>query len=183
MAEGLVPFAGLVGVLADVLLLEVAHSLDFVEIDDEALFFAVVLLDALAAEDGVVVRAVEVADALLVLLTQFLLQCVFIFIFEIKVRLLQDGILLHNFEKNVDVQRQTLRTFQLLHKFAAHGASHPILVVQLSDAGGAERVPAMNQYTRDALADVVLQSAVGADIEPARLVIQVHDICSAAHHL
>ena len=81
-----------------------AHALDLVEIDDEALLFTVVLLDALAAEDRIVVGAVEMAHALLVLLAQLFLQGVLVFILEVKIGLCQDGIFLHDFEQNVDVQ-------------------------------------------------------------------------------
>ena len=49
-------------------------------------------------------------------------------------------------------------------------------MVQLLDAVGAEGVAAMNKDTGDALANVVLEAAKLADVEAARLVVQVHDI-------
>jgi len=42
-------------VFEDVLLLQVSHPLDFVQVNHEALVIAVQLLDALTAEDGQVV--------------------------------------------------------------------------------------------------------------------------------
>jgi hypothetical protein len=73
----------------------------------------VVLLDALPAEDSEVVGAVEMLDSLLMVLTQFLSQSLFIIItlFKIKVSLLQDRIFLHNFIEDINIKWQSLSTF------------------------------------------------------------------------
>ena len=52
-----------------VLLLELAHFLDFVKVNDEAGFKIMEIFDALPTENAWVFTAVEVLDALLVLLT------------------------------------------------------------------------------------------------------------------
>ena len=51
-----------------VLLLQLAHLFDFIEVDDEASLKIVKIFDAFAAKNGRVLAAVEVLDALLVLL-------------------------------------------------------------------------------------------------------------------
>jgi len=60
----------LVLVLDHILLLELAHALDFVEVDNEAGIVGVVQLDALPTKNGQVVGAVEVLHTLRVLLAQ-----------------------------------------------------------------------------------------------------------------
>ena len=52
-----------------VLLLELPHFLDFVKVNDEAGFKIVEIFDALSTENTWMLTAVEVLDALLVLLT------------------------------------------------------------------------------------------------------------------
>ena len=48
--------------------------------------------------------------------------------------------------------------------------------MKLMDAVRAQGVPAVDQDAWDALADVVLESAELADVKPARLIVQVHDV-------
>ena len=61
-----VALTGLVLVLVNVLKLQLAHPLDFVEVDDETLFVSMVWFDALATKNRQMVGAVEVLDSLLV---------------------------------------------------------------------------------------------------------------------
>ena len=65
----LVSLTGLILIFNDILLLELAHALNFIEVDYEAFIITVQRLYALTAEDVQVVRAVEMLDALRVLLT------------------------------------------------------------------------------------------------------------------
>ena len=62
-------------------------------------------LDALSAEDSQVVGAVEVLDALLMLLTHLVRETLFIFLVKVETYLRQDGILCHDFVQNVNVKR------------------------------------------------------------------------------
>lgn len=68
LGDCLVTLAGLILVLDNVLLLELTHALDFVKVYNEALVVPVQRLDALAAEDVQMVRAIEVLDTFRVLL-------------------------------------------------------------------------------------------------------------------
>lgn len=72
LEDGFVALPGLLLVLDDVLLLELAHALDFIQVNNEALIVAVEWLDALAAENVQVIRAIEVLDTFWVLLTELL---------------------------------------------------------------------------------------------------------------
>lgn len=76
--------------------------------------------DTLTAENRQMVGAVEVLDPLGVFPTQLLLQGLLVLVcpcalLEIEVGLGQDGVLLNDFIKNVDVQWQSLCTLELLH--------------------------------------------------------------------
>ena len=133
-------------------------------------------LDALAAEDGQVVGAVEVLDALWMLLAQLLAETLLVLVVEVKARLREDVVLLDHLVQDVDVEGESLGTLQVLDELAADGAPDAVLVVQLLDAGGAEGVAAVHEDARDALAHVVLESAELADIQAARLVVQIHDV-------
>lgn len=68
LGDRFVALAGLILVLDNVLLLELTHALDFVKVHHEALVVSVQRLDALAAEDVQVVRAIEMLDTFRVLL-------------------------------------------------------------------------------------------------------------------
>ena len=166
-------------VFHDVLLLELTHALDLVEIDNEALIVSVERLDTLATEDVQMVTAVEVLDALGMLLAKLLRQAFLILILEVEARACQDWVLLDNLVQNVDVEGESLSTLELLDELAADGAADAVFVMQLLDAVGAESVPAVHKYARDALSHVVLEPTELTDVQSARLVVKVHKIDDA----
>ena len=139
-------------------------------------------LDALAAEDVQVIRAIEMLDTLRVLLAQFLRQTFLVFILEVKAGARKNRVLLDDLVQNVDVEGKALSTLKLLDELAADGAPNSVLVVQLLDAVRAQSVAAVDQNTGDSFTDVVLQSAELTDIQAARLVVQIHqvDVCHFA---
>ena len=69
LGNGLVALPSLVLVLHNVLLLELPHALNFVQIDYETFIVSVQRLDALSTENVEMVRAVKVLDPLRMLLT------------------------------------------------------------------------------------------------------------------
>ena len=91
----------------NILFMQLSHFLDFVEINDEALFICVLVLDALSAKDSLVIGAIEVLDPVRVLLAQLSFNLAVIEIF-IKLSLLQNWIFLNNLVQNIDVKRQFL---------------------------------------------------------------------------
>jgi len=108
----LISFPCLLHVFGDILLLQLAHPLNFVQVDDEAGVVAVMQADAFTAKHSQVVAAVEVLHSLRVLLAQFLLQRVLVFVrarptvfLEVEIGLRQDWVLLHYFIENVYVER------------------------------------------------------------------------------
>jgi hypothetical protein len=185
--SSLVTFACLVDIFLDVLLLEFAHSLDLVEVDDEACVVGVMQSDALAAKDGQMIRAVEVLHSLGMLSAELLLESsisVFFLsctagLFKVEVGLGEDGIFLHDLVKDVDIQGETLRALQLLDEFAANRASHAVVVVQGLDARGAQSVATVDQDARDALSYIVAEAAKLANVKAARTVVQVEDLMGA----
>ena len=100
----LVALAGLVLILDDILLLQLAHALNLVQVHYEALFVAVQRLDALTAKDVQVIRTVKVLDALWVNLAQLLCEAVLILVFEVERGSGQNWILLDHFVQDVDVE-------------------------------------------------------------------------------
>ncbi len=170
----LVAFAGLILILNDVLLLQLAHALDLVQVHNKALFVAVERLDALAAEDVQVVTAVEVLDALGVLLTQLFSKAVLVFILEVETGTGQNGVLLDHFIQDVDVEGESLSTLEVLDELAADRAAHTVLVVQLLDAVRAESVSTVHQDAGDSLAHIVLEGAELTNVKSTGLVVEVH---------
>ena len=108
----LISFPRLLHIFGDILLLQLAHPLNFVQVDDEAGVVAVMQADAFTAKHSQVVAAVEVLHSLRVLLAQFLLQRVLVFVrtrptvfLEVEIGLRQDRVLLHYLIENVYVER------------------------------------------------------------------------------
>ena len=99
----LVTFAGLILVLDHVLLLQLPHSLNLVEINNEACVIRVVQLDTLSAKNSKVVRAVEVLDPVWVLLAELIAQGLVFFLVEVETCLRKHWVFLYNFVQNVDV--------------------------------------------------------------------------------
>ena len=133
-------------------------------------------LDAFAAEDVQGVRAVEMLDTLWVLLAALFGKTLLILIFEVKAGAGKDWILLHDFVQDVDVEGESLGALQLLDQLAADGASDTVLVVKLLNAVRAQSMAAVDQYARDTLTDVVLESTELANVETTRLVVKVPEI-------
>ena len=133
----LVALTSLLHVLCDILFLELAHALNFVEIDDKARVVRVMQTDAFAAEDSKMVGAVEMLHTLGVLLAQLLSEGVLVLLtgtaclLEIEICLRQDRVLFHDLIEDVDVEGESLSAFKLLHEFAAYRASHSVIVMQV----------------------------------------------------
>ena len=85
----LVSLPSLLHVFRDVLLLQLPHALNLVQVDHEAGVVAVVQADALAAEDSEVVAAVEVLHSFGMLLAQFFLEGVLVFVGSCSTGLLE----------------------------------------------------------------------------------------------
>ena len=176
LEDGLVALSSLVLILHNVLLLKLAHALNFVKVDDEALVISMKWLDAFAAEDVQVVRAVEMLDTLWVLLAKLFRKTLLILIFEVKAGAGKDWILFHDFVQDVDVEGESLGALQLLDQLATDGASDTVFVVKLLNAVRAQSMAAVDQYAGDALTDIVLESTELTNVETTRLVVKVHEI-------
>ena len=124
-----IAFASLLLVLDDVLLLQLAHALDFIQINDKTLILWVTLLDALTAEYYHVIWAVKVLHTISMLLAKLASKAFFIFLIKIKTSLWQDLVLFNHFVKNVDIERKTLGRLNIFYKLAANRASYAVLVV------------------------------------------------------
>ena len=99
----LVPLTSLVDVLLNILTLQLPHPLDLVQVYDETFVVRMVLLDALAAEDCFVVRAIEMLYTLRVLLTELVDHTSFILIIKIEITVGQLLVLLDHLVQNVDI--------------------------------------------------------------------------------
>lgn len=120
------PLLQLVLVLENIHLVHFAHFLDFVEVNHEASSIGVGVLHALPAEHFLVVGAIKVADALVVLEALQALEAAVV----IKVQVFQNSISFNYFMKNIEVERELVNAFQVLHEFAADGAPYAVVVMQ-----------------------------------------------------
>jgi phosphoglycerol transferase MdoB-like AlkP superfamily enzyme len=110
----------------------------------------VVFLNAFSTKHGEVVRAVKVLNALFVFLTKQAVDALFIF----KVDVSQDTVSLHDFVQNVEVQRQLVHTFHLLHQFATNRASYAVVVVKLTQTLCTKSMTTVNQDPRNLFANI-----------------------------
>ena len=132
-----VPLTCLILVFDNILLLQLSHPLDFIEVYYEALFVSMLWLDTLSTENREMVGTIEMLHPFRMYRAKFLTKHFFILVIEIKGSLIEYRILLNNFIQNVDVQWKSLSTFKLLDQLSADGASNPVLVVQFLNAAGA----------------------------------------------
>ena len=126
------------------MLLKLSHALNFIKVNHEAFIIRVELLNALSAKHSKVVATVKVLDTLTVVVAQLLFESLFILVIEFEVGLSQNGVFFYNFVEDVNVQRETLCTFELLNELAADWTSHSVLVVELLDAVGAKSMTTMH---------------------------------------
>lgn len=103
-----VAFACLINILGDVLFLQFAHALDLIQINHEAGIVRVMQSDALSAEHGQVIWAIEVLHTILMLTAELLLQSILVVLacttlFKVEVSLWENGVFLNNLVKDIDV--------------------------------------------------------------------------------
>ena len=110
LGDGLVALAGLVRVLNDVLLLQLAHALNLIEVHNEALIVTMKRLDTLPAKDVEMVRTIEMHDALRMLIAQLLRKAVLVLILKVKAGTGENGVLLDNLIEDVYVEGQSFST-------------------------------------------------------------------------
>lgn len=106
--------------------MHLAHFFDFVEVDHETALVGVVLLDALATEDGQVIGAVKVLHALVVPLAH---QAIHAFL-VLEVDVPQYRVPLNQFIKDVEVQGKLVHCLDLLDQFATNWTTYPVVVVE-----------------------------------------------------
>lgn len=102
-----VTFSGLILIFDNILALKLSHALNFVQVYHEALVVAMERFYTLTAKDGLVVGAVEVFNALWMLITQLLAQTFLVLIFEVKVGGCQDWVFLNDLIENVDIEGES----------------------------------------------------------------------------
>ena len=158
-------------ILGNVLRLKLAHALDFVEINDEAIVVTIIRFNTLSTEYRLILATVEVLHTLRVLFTELLTESFFILIFEVEGDLAENRVFFDDLIEDVDVQWKSLGTFELLDQFPANWASYSFLVVQLLNAARAKSVATVDKYAWNAFTHVVLESTESADVKLASFVI------------
>ena len=170
----------LLRILTHVLPMHLPHLFNLIQINDKAPLIGVVLLNALPAEDRLVVRAVEVLHSLVVFLAEEAIDAFFVLEIDIS----QDRISFDDFVKNVEVQRQLVDGFNILNQLTADGAPDPEIVVQVTEALSAESVTAVDKDTRYLFAYGELITAIVAKVETTSLVVALNDTshdCFTSH--
>ena len=130
-----------------------------------------ILLDALPTKDREVIGAIEVLDALIVLVAQETLYAVLV----LEVQISQDGISLHDLIQDIEVQRQFIYTLHPFHQLPAYGTSHPKAVMQRLKALRAKSMTAMYQDPGNSLPNIKIVSTIIAEVEPSRSVIALNN--------
>jgi hypothetical protein len=131
-----------------------------------------VLFNALSAENGQVVGAVEVLDPLFMILTQQAVNTLFIF----KIDISKDTVSFNDFIQNVEVQRQFIHTLNLFDKFSANWASHTIIVVESAQTLRTKSVSAVDHNSWDFFAHIKFAPAVIAIIEATTFVVGAQQV-------
>ena len=90
-------------------------------------------------------------------------------VFEVNVP--QNTIAFDNFVQDIEIQRQFVDAFDLLHQFATDGAPDAVVMVELLEALGAEGMAAVNEYPGNSFSHVELISAIVAKVEASDLVV------------
>jgi hypothetical protein len=105
------PHVNLLAVELHIAFLELAHFLNFVQVDNKALLQVVKLANTLPTEDGRVLAAVEVLDALFVLLTHVgknVLVSSQVFRLEtlVEIHICEERVLRNNLIQDIEVEGQ-----------------------------------------------------------------------------
>ena len=116
------------------------------------------------------VRTVKVLDSLIMLVAEQALDAVLV----LEVQVPQDGVALHNFIQNVEVQGKLVDALNLLDELAANRTAHPEVMVEYLKALRAEGVPAVDEDARNSLANIELLATIVAIVEAARPVIPLY---------
>ena len=109
-----------------ILLVHFPHLVNLIQVHHEALLVCVLVLDALSAKNGKMVRAVEVLHPLVVFLALQALEA--FFTFEVDVS--KNRIPLYDLVQDVEVKRQLIDSFDLLHQLPANRAAHSVVVAE-----------------------------------------------------
>lgn len=152
--------------------MHLAHFFDLIEVHDEAGLVRVIIFDTFTAEDGHVIRTIEVLHALIVPLAEQALDTLFIF----EVDVAQDRISLYDLVQYIEVQWQLVDGLDLLHQLVADGTSNSRIRVQHAQAFRAKSMAAMHEYARDLLAHIELVAAIIAKVEATRLIISLNHV-------
>jgi len=141
----------------NVLPLQLPHFLNFIEVHHEALLVRVFNLNALSAEDGAVIRAVEMHYPLVVRHAELALHSLGAFVVEVNQA--QERVSLNDLVQDVDVQGEALRRLEVLYELPTYWTAHAEVFEQaISKALSAKCMPAMYKDARDACTHVVLLS-------------------------
>lgn len=115
------PLGKLVFVGRYVLALKLSHLLDLVKVYYEALLICMIYLNTLSAEYSLVVGAIEMHDPLVMWLAQFVLKCLRVILILIEIDLTKERVPLYYLIKYVNIQRKSLRGFQVFYELFADG--------------------------------------------------------------
>ena len=103
-----------------------AHLFYLIQVHDETSLICMVFLDAFAAKDCQVIGAVKMLNSLFMLFTEQTIDT--LLILEIDVS--QDTVPFYDLIQDIEVQRQLVYTFDLLHQLSADRAPYPVVVVE-----------------------------------------------------
>ena len=173
LAGIILPFFELLGIHQLIFTVHLPHFLDFVEINDKAALICMVLLDALPTEYCQMIRAVKMLYSLVMFFTE---QGLRLEVFILEIDISENVVTLDYFIQNVEVKRQLINSFDLLHKFPADWTSNPIVIMQLGKTLGAKSVTTVNQNSWYPLTYIEFFSAEVTKVKTTSFVICLEEI-------
>ena len=112
-----------------ILSLKFSHFLNFIQIDHKAVLISMVLRDALSTEDSLVVRAVEVLDAVFMLSAELFVHLVVVV--EVELYLAEDVVLFDYLVEDVHVERESFDGFEVFDEFVTERTSDSVVLLEL----------------------------------------------------
>lgn len=172
-----------------IVLLQLAHLFDLVEIHDEARVQIVQVFDALPTEDRWVLAAIEVFDSLVVVLAHVDGAISFVGLFTLvgfwvglealfEVDRGEKRVSCDHLVQDVEIERQLVHCVDSFKQLAAHGTPDAAIAEEVIETRRAESVAAADNYPWNAFAHVEIKSTEVADVEAAFLVIASNFVLS-----
>ena len=122
-------------------------------------------LNALSAEDGFVIRAIEVLDPFTMIVAELSDHALLVFFVEVKVAVCEFRVFFDNFVEDVNVKGKSFCTFKLFNQFSANWASNAIFVMKFGDTISTKSMSTVHENSGNPFANVIFKPTKLTNIE------------------